>query len=162
MDHEFFADYPMKDKIGWDWMSIQLEDGVDLMIFGMRDAKGRYGSDTTGTLVDAEGAAHRVEFGGVRLRPGRHWRSESTGADYPVEWEVEVPSFDLRLDVRPRIDGQEVFTEGGIMPVYWEGAVRVSGERRGRPVAGVGYLEMSGYTEKIDIAGVGEQGESGP
>ena len=162
MDHEFFADYPMKDKIGWDWMSIQLEDGVDLMIFGMRDAKGRYGSDTTGTLVDAEGAAHRVEFGGVRLRPGRRWRSESTGADYPVEWEVEVPSFDLRLDVRPRIDGQEVFAARGLLPPYWEGAVVVSGERRGRPVAGAGYLEMTGYAERLDIAGVGERGESDP
>ena len=149
MDHEFFSDYPMEDKVGWDWMSIQLEDGTDLMLFGLRDAEGGYGPDTTGTLVDADGGARRIEFGGVDLRPGRRWRSGATGAEYPVEWRVEVPAFGLRLDVRPRIDGQEVHTEGGLLPVYWEGAVLVSGEREGRPVAGVGYLEMTGYVERF-------------
>ena len=158
MDHEFFSDYPMEDKVGWDWMSIQLEDGADLMLFGLRDAGGRHGPDTTGTLVDVDGGARAVEFGGVHLRPGRRWRSEATGAEYPVEWEVATPGLDLRLDVRPRIDGQEVYTEDGRLPVYWEGAVLVSGERRGRPVAGVGYLEMTGYTERLAIRTAGEAG----
>ena len=159
MDHEFFADHPIEGKVGWDWMSLQLGDGTDLMLFGIRDAEGGYGPDTTGTLVDADGIARHVEFGGVRLRPGRRWRSGATGAEYPVEWEIEVPDFDLRLDVRPRLDGQEVYTEGGLLPTYWEGAVRVSGERRGRPVAGVGYLEMTGYTERLDVGGIGEARE---
>ena len=157
MDHEFFSDYPMEDKVGWDWLSIQLQDGVDLMVFGIRDAEGRHGPDTTGTLVAPDGATRHIEFGGVDLRPGRRWRSAATGAEYPVEWRVEVPAFDLRLDVRPRIDGQEVFAEGGLLPAYWEGAVLVSGERQGRPVAGAGYLEMTGYAERLDIAGTGEE-----
>ena len=157
MDHEFFSDYPMEDKVGWDWMSIQLEDGADLMLFGLRDAGGRHGPDTTGTLVDVDGGARAVEWGGVHLRPGRRWRSEATGAEYPVEWEVAIPGLDLRLDVRPRIDGQEVYTEDGLLPVYWEGAILVSGERQGRPVAGAGYLEMTGYAERLDIAGTGEE-----
>ena len=156
MDHEFFADYPLQDKVGWDWMSIQLDDGVDLMLFGIRDAAGGYGPDTTGTLVDADGGARRIEFGEVILRPGRRWRSTGTGAQYPVEWEVEVPGLGVRLDVRPRIDGQEVHAEGGLLPAYWEGAVLVAGEREGRPVSGVGYLEMTGYAGRLDIAGIGE------
>ena len=156
MDHEFFSDYPMEHKVGWDWMSIQLDDGADLMLFGLRDADGGHGPDSTGTLVDAGGGARRIGFGGVTLTPGRRWRSASTGAEYPVEWEVSVPAFDLRLDVRPRIDHQEVHTEGGLLPVYWEGAVVVSGERAGRRVAGVGYLEMTGYTERVEMAGIGD------
>ena len=156
MDHEFFSDYPFEGRLGWDWLSIQLEDGVDLMVFGIRDAEGRHGPNTTGTLVDPDGAARNIEFGGVDLRPGRRWRSGATGAEYPVEWEVAVPAVDLRLDVRPRIDGQEVYTEGGLLPAYWEGAVLVSGEREGRPVAGVGYLEMTGYAERFDAGGIGE------
>lgn len=157
MDHEFFSDYPLEDKVGWDWMSIQLDDGVDLMLFGLRDAEGGHGSDTTGTVVDADGGARAAEWGGVVLRPGRRWRSEATGAEYPVEWRVEIPAFDVRLDVRPRIDGQEVHTEGGLLPVYWEGAVLVSGEREGRPAAGVGYLEMTGYVERFEAGGIGER-----
>ena len=160
MDHEFFSDYPMEGKVGWDWMSIQLDDGADLMLFGLRDAEGDHGPDTTGTLVDAGGRARRIDWGGVLLRPGRRWRSEATGAEYPVEWEVEIPGFALRLDIRPRMDGQEVHAEGGLLPAYWEGAVLVSGERRGRPVAGVGYLEMTGYTERFALGGRREGGEA--
>ena len=156
MDHEFFSDYLTENKVGWDWMSIQLDDGVDLMLFGIRDTQGGYDSDTFGTFVDAGGGAHTIEPGGVVFRPGRRWRSEATGAEYPVEWEVDVPDFGLRLDVRPRIDPQEVFTERGILPAYWEGAVRFTGEREGQPVAGVGYLEMTGYAGKLDIGSIGE------
>ena len=156
MDHEFFSDYLTENKVGWDWMSIQLDDGVDLMLFGIRDTQGGYGPDTFGTFVDAGGGAHTIEPGGVVFRPGRRWRSEATGAEYPVEWEVDVPGFGLRLDVRPRIDPQEVFTERGILPAYWEGAVRFTGEREGQPVAGVGYLEMTGYAGKLDIGSIGE------
>ena len=156
MDHEFFSDYLTEHKVGWDWMSIQLDDGADLMLFGIRDAQGGYGPDTFGTFVDAGGDAYPIEPGGVTFRPGRRWRSEATGAAYPVEWEVEVPGFGLWLGVRPRLDAQEVRAESGILPAYWEGAVRYTGERMGTPVTGVGYLEMTGYAGKLDIGGIGE------
>ena len=156
MDHEFFSDYLSEHKVGWDWMSVQLDDGVDLMLFGVRDSQGGYGPDTFGTFVDAVGNAHPIEPGGVTFRPGRRWRSGATGADYPVEWELEVPGFDLRLDVRPRLDAQEVFTANGILPAYWEGAVRFTGERENEQVAGVGYLEMTGYAGRLDIGVIGE------
>ena len=162
MDHEFFSDYLAEHKVGWDWMSVQLDDGVDLMLFGIRDAQGGYGPDTFGTFVDAGGGAHPIESGGVTFRPGRRWRSEATGAQYPVQWTVEVPDFDLRLEVHPRIDTQEVRTERGILPAYWEGAVRYTGVRRGRPVAGVGYLEMTGYVERLDIGAIGETTPADP
>ena len=156
MDHEFFSDYLTEHKVGWDWMSVQLDDGADLMLFGIRDAEGGYGPDTFGTFVDAEGDAHPIAPGGVTFRPGRRWRSEATGAEYPVQWQVDVPDFDLRLDVCPRLDAQEVFTGDGILPAYWEGAVRYTGEREGRPVAGIGYLEMTGYAGRLDIGAIGE------
>lgn len=156
MDHEFFSDYLTEHKAGWDWMSVQLDDGTDLMLFGIRDAQGGYGPDTFGTFVDSGGGARPIEPGGVAFRPGRRWRSEATGAEYPVEWQVEVPDLDLRLHVHPRIDAQEVVTERRILPAYWEGAVRFTGEREGRPVAGVGYLEMTGYAGKLDIGSIGE------
>ena len=161
MDHEFFSDYLARGKVGWDWMSVQLDDGTDLMLFGIRDAQGGYGPDRFGTFVDADGSAHPIEPGGVSFRPGRRWRSEATGAEYPVEWQVAVPELDLRLDVRPRIEHQEVFTPNGILPAYWEGAVRYTGERRGRPVAGAGYLEMTGYAGRLDIGAIGEAAGTG-
>ena len=162
MDHEFFSDYLTENKVGWDWMSVQLDDGADLMLFGIRDAQGGYGPDTFGTLVDAGGGVRPIAPGGVTFRPGRRWLSEATGAEYPVEWQVTVPGLDLRLDVRPRLDAQEVFTEDGVLPAYWEGAVRFGGEREGRAVAGVGYLEMTGYAGRLDIRGIGEPAGTTP
>jgi len=156
MDHEFFSDYLTEGKVGWDWMSVQLDDGSDLMLFGIRDGQGGYGPDRFGTRMDAAGRAHPIDPGGVSFRPGRRWRSEATGAEYPVEWQVEVPELGLRLDVRPRLDAQEVFSGDGILPPYWEGAVRYAGERRGRPVTGIGYLEMTGYAGRLDIGAIGQ------
>ena len=156
MDHEFFSTYLTEYKVGWDWMSVQLDDGTDLMLFGIRDARGGYGPDTFGTFVGAGGGVRPIEPGGVTFRAGRRWRSGATGAQYPMEWQVTVPGLDLRLDVRPRLDAQEVYTEDGILPAYWEGAVRYRGERAGRAVAGVGYLEMTGYAGRLDIGTIGE------
>ena len=162
MDHEFFSVYLTEHKVGWDWMSVQLDDGVDLMLFGIRDGQGAYGPDTFGTFVDAGGSARPIESGGIEFRPGRRWRSEATGAEYPVEWQVAVPAFDVLLNVRPRLDAQEVFTGNGLLPAYWEGAVRFTGTRRGRAVTGVGYLEMTGYAGILDIGGIGESAPGTP
>ena len=57
-------------------------------------------------------------------------------------------------EVRPRVDAREVLTDRGILPTYREGAVRYTGDRWGRPAAGVGYLEMTGYAEKLDIGAI--------
>ena len=29
--------------------------------------------------------------------------------------------------------------------VYWEGVIRLKGQRAGKPVHGVGYMELTGY-----------------
>ena len=42
-------------------------------------------------------------------------------------------------------------TERGIGPNYWEGAVDHRGSAGGRPVAGLGYLEMTGYDKPVTL-----------
>ena len=158
MDHEFFSDSLSRDQVGWDWMSIQLDDETELMLYGMRDADGQHSLYSSGTFVGTDGQVLHLTSGDFRLTPGRTWRSDDTGAEYPVEWAVEVPSLDLRLDVRPRLDAQEVTSERGYMPVYWEGAVTYSGRRIGRPVEGHGYLEMTGYDKPFDLSTQSRQG----
>ncbi len=36
MDHEFFTHQLSADQVGWDWFSIQFDDGSDLMLFRLR------------------------------------------------------------------------------------------------------------------------------
>lgn len=149
MDHEFFTNSLAADQAGWDWMSIQLDDGSDLMIYALRNVDGTYGEYSGGTFVDAVGNPKRLEAADLLLKPGRTWRSAETGAEYPIEWTVEIPRIGLKLGVTPLLDAQEIISTSSLTPVYWEGAVRYSGEHKGRMVTGKGYLEMTGYDKPV-------------
>ncbi len=158
MDHEFFTNSLSRDLVGWDWMSIQLNDGTELMLYGLRDANGRHGEFSSGTFVGTDGQVLHLTSEDFQLTPGRIWSSSATGAKYPVEWTVEVPGLGLALEVRPRLDRQEVTSDRGYLPVYWEGAVTYSGIRTDRAVQGQGYLEMTGYDKPFDLSAPGRLG----
>ena len=36
MDHEFGSNQLREDQVGWDWFSIELDDGTELMLYLMR------------------------------------------------------------------------------------------------------------------------------
>ena len=145
MDHEFGTSFLEPGQVGWDWFSIQLDDGSDLMLFQLRRADGQPDDYSAGTWVGADGAATTLERSDVRLLPGRRWLSPSSGAAYPVEWRVELPGRQAHFDVSAAFDAQELHTAASTGVTYWEGAVRVSGQIAGRQVTGRGYLEMTGY-----------------
>lgn len=147
MDHEFGTSFLEPQQSGWDWFSIQLDDGSDLMIFQLRRADGSIDPRSSGTLVEAGGATVPVTLSsGFRLAAGRTWTSAASGARYPVEWTVDLPDRGLTLEVSAALDDQELRTGRGSGVTYWEGAIDVRGRRRGRAVRGQGYLEMTGYT----------------
>lgn len=149
MDHEFFSENLADDLAGWDWMSIQLEDGRDLMIYGLRGLDGLHGTFSGGTLVNTDGSHAALDAEDFRLTPGRTWHSRETGARYPVEWTVDLPALGLTLEVSPLLDDQEIVSESSLTPAYWEGAVRYTGQQDGRRVEGTGYLEMTGYDRPV-------------
>ena len=144
MDHEFGTTFLERSQAGWDWFSIQLDDGSDVMLFQLRSLDGAPDSHSSGTLVARDGATRVLPAAAFTLQPGRLWRSSATGARYPVEWRVAIPGEGLDLQISAALDAQELSgLSSGV--AYWEGAVDVDGTRRGRPAAGRGYLEMTGY-----------------
>lgn len=114
--------------VGWDWFSLHLDDGSDLMYYGLRDSSGRATPESAGTLVRPSGEV--VALSGVTLEETRRWQG------WPVGWRLHWRDLDLRVDAR--VDDQLM----DLSFRYWEGAVRVSGSRSGR-----GYLEMTGYRQ---------------
>jgi predicted secreted hydrolase len=146
MDHEFGSSFLEKTQVGWDWFSIQLDDGEDLMLFQLRGAEASIDSRSSGTLVARTGRTFSLAAGAFTLTPGRRWASPASSASYPVEWRIDVPGQQLTLSVKAALDAQEMHAglQSGI--AYWEGAVDVTGTHHGRPVTGRGYLEMTGYT----------------
>ncbi|MEP6914650.1 MAG: lipocalin-like domain-containing protein [Acidobacteriota bacterium] len=149
MDHEFGTSFLEPDQIGWDWFSIQLDDGRDLMIFQLRRADGSIDPRSSGTLVEPDRGPTAITLdSGFRLEPGRTWLSRATGGRYPIAWTVRLPRFDIELTVTAAVDDQELHTERSAGVTYWEGAIDVTGRARGHVVHGRGYLEMTGYAGK--------------
>jgi predicted secreted hydrolase len=145
MDHEFGTSFLEPGQVGWDWFSLQLDDGSDLMLFQLRRADGSRDAHSAGTWLAADGRQTSLVTGDFTLTPGRRWTSPSSGAAYPVEWSIDLPLRDARLEVAPLVDAQELHTDQSTGVTYWEGAVSVRGEVDGREVSGRGYLEMTGY-----------------
>jgi predicted secreted hydrolase len=148
MDHEFGTSFLEAEQIGWDWFSIQLDDGADLMLFQLRRLDGSRDPHSSGTWIGSSGNSRSLGFRDFTLNPGGVWKSPESGALYPLSWDIEVPSQNLNLQVNAAMPGQELKTERSTGVTYWEGSVKVSGSRAGQSVRGRGYLEMTGYSGK--------------
>ena len=146
MDREFGTSFLEPGQQGWDWFAIQLEDGRELMIYQLRRADGSRDPRSSGTWVLRDGTSVALGAADVVMRPaGARFRSETSGADYPVGWRIEVPREGLALEVSTPLANQELDTKHSSGVAYWEGAVVVSGTVKGATVRGRGYLEMTGY-----------------
>ncbi len=150
MDHEFGSNQLGEGQVGWDWFSLQLADGSELMLYRLRLKDGRVEPASSGTLVRPDGTWRTLALADFRLTPLATWTSRASGGTYPVRWRVEVPSEGIDLTVEPALEDQELRTEGSTGVTYWEGSVAARGVKGGRPVEGRGYLEMTGYAKPFD------------
>jgi predicted secreted hydrolase len=142
LDHEWSSEILPEVAQGWDWIGINLTDGGSLMAFRMRQRDGS--TLWAGGILRQVGQAPQVLAPEqVRFVPRRRWQSPRTGADYPVEWDLEIA--DRRLSLRPLMDDQELDGRRSTGVVYWEGAVRLFEAER---EIGRGYLEMTGYWQR--------------
>jgi predicted secreted hydrolase len=152
MDHEFFTQQLSSEQTGWDWFSIQLADNTELMLFELRRRDGTMDPYSAGTYVDAQGKATHLRAADFSLKAtGSSWRSAATGATYPIEWNISVPSLGLSLVASTRLKAQELTGPNKFSPNYWEGAMEFQGQRNGSTTRGVGYLEMTGYDRAISF-----------
>ena len=140
MDHEFFTHSLEKNQSGWDRLSLQLDDGSELMLYHLRRKDGSVEPYSSGTFVNAKGRPRHLRLEEFELGPGRTWTSRLSKGVYPVEWQVRVPSLSLDVKVTTRLDSQELTGKSKSAAVDWEGAIEVQGSHTGR-----GYLEMTGY-----------------
>jgi predicted secreted hydrolase len=141
MDHEFSTSALAPDQIGWDWFSIQLDDGRELMVFQIRKADGTIDPVSSGTLIAADGTTTSLGYDDFSIEVTRTWKSPDSAAIYPAGWVVRLPSQGLTLEITPYFDNQEM----NVSYDYWEGAVRFNGTQGSQPVTGRGYVELTGY-----------------
>ena len=149
MDHEFGSADLASELVGWDWFSLQMADHTELMLYRMRRADGSVDAVSSGTFVDADGAAHPLSVTDFTLEPITYWTSPASKARYPQRWRLTVPSKHLSLELAPRMAEQELRTERSTEVTYWEGAIVSTGTSGGKPVTGFGYMELTGYAERF-------------
>jgi predicted secreted hydrolase len=140
MDREWSTSALADDQVGWDWFSIQLTDGRELMFYRLRRRDGSVDPMSAGSLVAASGEVVRLSSEDVELEPEDYWESPQA-ARYPVRWRMRLPKERLDLEVAAYVLDQEHRHSFR----YWEGAVSVRGIEGEEPISGDGYLEMTGY-----------------
>jgi predicted secreted hydrolase len=137
------------NEAGWDWLSIQLQDGTELMLYRLRHKDGSIDPYSSGSYVDASGKSQFLSAADFAMKPAADaadsWTSPATKATYPLRWHVAIPRLKLDLDVTTPLKSQEL--KGKFGTSYWEGAIDVAGSHDQSSLSGVGYLEMVGYAK---------------
>ncbi len=136
LDREWSTSALDKDQTGWDWFSLQFDDGSELMYYQLRDLQGRAHQSSQGKIINSQSQTSMITPANIQLKPKRNWSDGESS--YPVEWQISYQDHDLTI--RPLIDNQIMNTT----VKYWEGAVEII-DNTTKASVGRGYLEMTGY-----------------
>ncbi len=154
MDHEIMTNALSEDQVGWDWMGLMFRDGRHLTIFQLRTKKDK--PFRSANLCE-NGKCSQIAAGDFTLKPEGEgdgtWQSPITKATYPIRWRIIIPSAGIDQVVQARVPSSELVPRGEKGQksekerslVYWEGPVAASDE------SVIGYLEMTGYSEKVQL-----------
>lgn len=144
-DKEFGSSLLAENQTGWDWFSLQLSDGRELMFFQIRLRGGGIDPYSSGTLIEKNGKSRHLRREEFQITPLAIWTSAASGGKYPSKWRISVPREKIQLNLEPTVAAQELITKRSTNVTYWEGSIRVQGTAAGRPITGRGYVELTGY-----------------
>lgn len=144
-DHEWSSEAMADGLVGWDWFSLQLDDKTEVMLYLLRYEDGRLEPASSGAFIDEKGNKTNLQLNEFKVEALASLRVKS-GNTYPGRWRIEIPSRQLQLEVEPTMADQEMV---GRVP-YWEGAVRVRGNKGENSVTGRGFVELTGYSQGKD------------
>ncbi|MBF0559282.1 MAG: carotenoid 1,2-hydratase [Nitrospirae bacterium] len=140
-DREISSYHPLWGATqGWDWFSVQLNDRREIMLYLLRNRDGSVDPYSSGTFVYDTGRYKHLKKEEFTINVLRHYLSKKTGARYPAEWEIIIPSEKVSLKITPLIEDQEFDAASTTGNSYWEGTCIVKGTTEGRA-----YVELTGY-----------------
>ena len=145
MDHEFSSSQLDQGQVGWDWASLQLQDGREVMVYRMRRTDGS--SDPAGStfaLISKAGTVEHRDLTRFTWTNTQTWTSPRSQATYPIAPRIESAGEVFQL--RPLQQDQEL--DGPITGLaYWEGSCDVLNAQG--QVIGRAFLELAGYTGNL-------------
>ena len=142
MDHQWGE--IASGRVGWDWTSVQLDDGADVMAAVVWSPEGRRRLAAHGTYIAPDGTVSYFEEDDISITSEGSWTSPETGVEYSMGWTVAIHPLEMELELSPRSEQAE-FDSEVLGVAYWEGAASVAGQRGGQPVSGWAFVELAGY-----------------
>lgn len=139
MDHQW-GTWDWRGLVGWDWMALQLDQGLDLNLSQFTRGHARLKIVT----YQPQGSPHAL-VQPATLDVLGHWVSPVSHIRYPAGWRVRVPALKLDVVVTPTVAGQEMVNTFAKQQSYWEGSCTVRGTLAGKPISGLAYTELVGY-----------------
>ncbi|MEM9908330.1 MAG: lipocalin-like domain-containing protein, partial [Cyanobacteria bacterium P01_D01_bin.44] len=107
-DHEYSTSALSPGMVGWDWFSLQLDDGSALMLYGLRKDDGTIADVSSGTYVSADGKTQSIDPADWQIDVLNTWRSPTSKAEYPAQWHIEIPKLGIVLDGKSLMPNQEL------------------------------------------------------
>ncbi len=120
----------------WEWFSLQLDDGMDVMIYQLRDKKTNEPILYTGS-ISQNGNTETLSAADFKVVPGQKWTSSKSNIAYPTEWVIDIPLRNINLTVKSINEDSEFDAMLTTYNIYWEGAVKVQGSH-----TGLGFIEL--------------------
>lgn len=146
-DHEYSTSALTPGTVGWDWFSMQFDNGTALMLYLLRREDGTLESTSAGTFIAADGTTRSLSAQDWTVNVLDTWKSPKSKATYPSKWRIEIPKLNLAVQGKSMLADQELNTSTA---TYWEGAVAFDGSLNEQPLRGKGYVELTGYVDRLD------------
>jgi len=102
LDREWSTSALGKQQVGWDWFSLQLDEGSDLMFYHLRERSGESSAQSAGSVVRAGGTQLGLKADDVILTARRWWENR-IGVRYPIAWELYIKPLHRRFVVEALI-----------------------------------------------------------
>lgn len=131
-DHEWSSQLIDRNSLGWDWLSLHLDDGRKLMLFNMRHAV--EGSFWSGTLIESDGQSKHLQQSDIQAEIIE--KTQLNDRHLPLHWRIKLLDQDVDISLAPFKADQWSFSTFE----YYEGAVNISGSSSGH-----GFIELTGY-----------------
>ena len=131
-DQEWTSQLFDEATLGWDWLSLHLDNGDKIMAFRMHlQGQPDY---ITGTYIQADGSTTTLMPSDLSMDIVTF--TELGNKKLPLQWALSIPSKGINIKIETSKDDQW----NPAFVAYYEGSVMVSGTHTGR-----GFLELTGY-----------------
>ncbi|MBF2025817.1 MAG: hypothetical protein IGS48_03500 [Oscillatoriales cyanobacterium C42_A2020_001] len=146
-DHEYSTSSLSPGTVGWDWFSLQFNNGSALMLYLLRHEDGTPERTSAAMFVSPTGELTPLTPQDWTLEVLNTWKSPQSQATYPAKWVLQIPQLNLAVQGQALMPNQELNTSTA---TYWEGAVAFQGSLQDQPIKGKGYVELTGYADRLD------------